>query len=151
MLGMGGSQLYIPILYWMGLDFKTEAIPLGMLLNVVNSGMAAMTYALKKMVIWQAALPFAMTRLILPIAGAWLNCQIPIKPLMAFFAAFAATAATLMLSGWKAKEGKTSPKGRILLGVLGKVFWGSLPALLDVAAALLLYPCSSTSLTARRS
>jgi len=44
MLGMGGSQLYIPILYWMGMDFKTEAIPLGMLLNVVNSASAAITY-----------------------------------------------------------------------------------------------------------
>ena len=44
MLGMGGSQLYIPILYWMGLDFKTEAVPLGMLLNVVNSSSAAFTY-----------------------------------------------------------------------------------------------------------
>lgn len=31
MLGLGGSGLYIPILYWMGLEFKTEAIPLGML------------------------------------------------------------------------------------------------------------------------
>ena len=36
MLGMGGSQLYIPILFWMGMDFKTEAIPLGMLLNAAN-------------------------------------------------------------------------------------------------------------------
>jgi hypothetical protein len=30
MLGMGGSQLYISILFWMGMDFKTEAVPLGM-------------------------------------------------------------------------------------------------------------------------
>ena len=40
MLGMGGSQLYIPVLFWLGMDFKTEAIPLGMLLNVVNSSSA---------------------------------------------------------------------------------------------------------------
>ena len=44
MLGMGGSQLYIPILFWLGMDFKTQAIPLGMLLNVVNSSSAAFTY-----------------------------------------------------------------------------------------------------------
>ena len=40
MLGMGGSQLVIPVLYWLGMDFKTEAIPLGMLLNIVSSSSA---------------------------------------------------------------------------------------------------------------
>ncbi|MFN2153111.1 MAG: TSUP family transporter, partial [Anaerolineales bacterium] len=58
MLGMGGSQLYIPILYWMGLDFKTEAVPLGMLLNVVNSSSAAFTYWRKKLIVWNVAIPF---------------------------------------------------------------------------------------------
>ena len=48
MLGMGGSQLYIPLLYWLGMDFKTEAIPLGMLLNLVNSGSAAVIYGRRK-------------------------------------------------------------------------------------------------------
>ncbi|MCD6400546.1 MAG: sulfite exporter TauE/SafE family protein [Anaerolineales bacterium] len=47
-LGMGGSQLYIPLLYWLGMDFKTEAIPLGMLLNLVNSGSAAVIYRRRK-------------------------------------------------------------------------------------------------------
>jgi hypothetical protein len=41
MLGIAGSQLYMPILFWSGMDFKTEAIPLGMLLNLVNSASAA--------------------------------------------------------------------------------------------------------------
>jgi len=119
MLGMGGSQLYIPILYWMGLDFKTEAIPLGMLLNVVNSATAATTYTIKKMIDWKAALPFAVTMIIFPPAGAWFNVKLPTKPLIAFFAIFTATAATLMLSGWKPKKGEMSSKGRIILGLSG--------------------------------
>jgi len=117
MLGLGGSGLYIPILYWMGLDFKTEAIPLGMLLNVVNSATAATTYTIKKIVDWRAALPFAVAMLIFPPVGALLNAQLPTKPLIGFFAVFTATAATLMLSGWKPKRGKMSSKGRILLGL----------------------------------
>jgi hypothetical protein len=117
MLGLGGSGLYIPILYWMGLDFKTEAIPLGMLLNVVNSATATTTYTIKKIVDWRAALPFAVTMLIFPPVGALLNAQLPTKPLIGFFAVFTATAATLMLSGWKPKRGKMSSKGRILLGL----------------------------------
>jgi len=117
MLGMGGSQLYIPILFWLGLDFKTEAIPLGMLLNVVNTATATTTYAIKKIVDWKAALPFAVTMLVFPPAGAWLNVQVPARPLIAFFAAFTATAATLMLSGWKPKQGKMSSRGRVILGL----------------------------------
>jgi len=130
MLGMGGSQLYIPILYWMGLDFKTEAIPLGMLLNVVNSATAATTYTIKKMVLWQTALPFAVAMLILPPVGAWLNAQIPTKALIAFFAAFTATAATLMLSGWKPQKGEMSSKGRILLGLSGGSILGLVAGLI---------------------
>jgi hypothetical protein len=140
MLGMGGSQLYIPILYWMGLDFKTEAIPLGMLLNVVNSGTAAITYTFKKMVIWQAALPFAVAMLILPLVGAWLNAQIPTKPLIAFFAVFTATAATLMLSGWKAKKGELSPKGRILLGLLEGSILGFIAGLIGRGGGAFIVP-----------
>jgi uncharacterized membrane protein YfcA len=110
MLGMGGSQLYIPILYWMGMDFKTEAIPLGMLLNVVNSSSAAITYGRKKLIAWRVAIPFA------PL-GVWLNVQLPVKPLLIFFALFTAAAAVLMLSGWKPKRGDMSPRGRVVLGL----------------------------------
>jgi uncharacterized membrane protein YfcA len=72
MLGMGGSQLYIPILFWLGMSFKAEAIPLGML---------------------------------------------PTKPVIVIFALFTATAAVLMLSGWRPARGKLSPRGRTILGV----------------------------------
>jgi hypothetical protein len=129
-LGMGGSQLYIPILYWVGLDFKTEAIPLGMLLNVVNTATATTTYTIKRMVDWKAALPFAVTMLLLPPVGAWLNFQLPTKPLIAFFAAFTATAATLMLSGWKPKQEKMSSRRRVILGLSGGSILGLVAGLI---------------------
>jgi uncharacterized membrane protein YfcA len=117
MLGMGGSQLYIPILYWMGLDFKTEAVPLGMLLNVVNSSSAAFTYARKKLIVWPVAIPFAVAMIAFAPLGVWLNVQLPVKPLLVFFALFTASAAVLMLSGWKPKRGDLSPRGRVALGL----------------------------------
>lgn len=117
MLGMGGSQLYVPILYWMGLDFKTEAIPLGMLLNVVNSSSAAVTYARKKLINWRVALPFGVAMIALAPVGARLNVELPVEPLLAFFAVFTACAALLMLSGWKPKRGELSPRGRVILGL----------------------------------
>jgi uncharacterized membrane protein YfcA len=117
MLGMGGSQLYIPILFWMGMDFKTQAVPLGMLLNVVNSTTAATIYARKKLVNWQVALPFGIAMVALAPIGTWLNIQLPVKPLLALFALFTAAAALLMLSGWKPKQGEMSVRGRVILGL----------------------------------
>ena len=117
MLGMGGSQLYIPILYWMGMDFKTEAVPLGMLLNVVNSGSAAFTYWRKNLIQWKVAIPFAVSMILFAPLGVWLNVHLPVKPLLVFFALFTAAAAILMLSGWKPKTGEMTPRKRILLGL----------------------------------
>jgi uncharacterized membrane protein YfcA len=117
MLGMGGSQLYIPILFWMGMDFKTEAIPLGMLLNVVNSSSAAITYERKKLINWTMALPFAIAMILLAPVGVWLNIQLPEKPLLLFFALFTAAAGVLMLSGWKPKREELSKRGLLTLGL----------------------------------
>jgi uncharacterized membrane protein YfcA len=117
MLGMGGSQLYIPILFWLGMDFKTEAIPLGMLLNVVNSSSAAITYGRKRLVAWRVAIPFAVTMIAFAPVGVFLNVQLPDKPLLVFFALFTASAAVLMLSGWRPQRGEMSSRSRVVLGL----------------------------------
>jgi uncharacterized membrane protein YfcA len=117
MIGMGGSQLYIPILYWLGMDFKTEAIPLGMLLNIVNSSSAAVTYGRKGLVAWRVAVPFAVAMIAFAPVGVWLNVRLPVKPLLVVFALFTALAAMLMLSGWKPRRGEMSSRGRVVLGV----------------------------------
>jgi uncharacterized membrane protein YfcA len=49
--------------------------------------------------------------------GVWLNIQLPVKPLLIFFALFTAAAAVLMLSGWKPKRGELSNRGRVILGL----------------------------------
>jgi uncharacterized protein len=140
MLGMGGSQLYIPILFWMGMDFKTEAIPLGMMLNVVNSGSAAVTYTRKKLVNWQVALPFGVAMIAFAPLGTWLNVQIPAKPLLIFFALFTAAAAVLMLSGWKPKSGDISPRGRIILGVTAGSVLGLIAGLIGRGGGSFIVP-----------
>jgi uncharacterized membrane protein YfcA len=130
MLGMGGSQLYIPILYWMGMDFKTEAIPLGMLLNIVNSSSAAFTYIRKKLIVWRVALPFAAAMILFAPLGVWLNVQLPVKPLLIFFALFTAAAGILMLSGWKPKQGEMSPRDRVVLGLSAGSALGTIAGLI---------------------
>ena len=117
MLGMGGAQLYIPVLFWLGMDFKTEAIPLGMLLNVVNSSSAAWTYGRRKLIDWKVATPFGIAMVIFAPVGTLVNISLPTGPVILIFALFTATAAVLMLSGWRPEKGSLSAHERVILGI----------------------------------
>jgi len=130
MLGMGGSQLYIPILFWLGMDFKTEAIPLGLLLNVVASTSAAVTYIRNRLVDWKVALPFAVGMLAMPPVGTWANVSLPTRPVILIFAAFTTLAAILTLSGWKPKEGLLRGRRRVVLGLVAGGVLGFLTGLI---------------------
>ncbi|GAB4569847.1 MAG: hypothetical protein Kow0077_03010 [Anaerolineae bacterium] len=117
MLGMGGGQLYVPILYWMGMDFKTQAVPLGMLLNFVNTFSATITYARHRLINWQVAIPFGLTMIVMAPVGTWLNVQLPVDLLLFILVLFTVAAAVLMLSGWKPSRGTLSARSRIILGL----------------------------------
>jgi len=113
MLGMGGFQLFIPVLYWLGMDFKTQTIPLGMLLNVVTSSSSAVTYTIKKMIDWKVAVPFGLSMIIFASVGAWTNIRLLTKPVILIFAVFTAAAAILMLCGKKPEKGILSSSKRL--------------------------------------
>jgi len=131
MLGMGGSQLYIPILFWMGMDFKTQAIPLGMLLNVVNTSNASFIYGRRGLINWRVALPFGLTMVVFAPLGALVNTTLPVEALILFFALFTAAAAILMLKGNKSRESMVgTPKRRMILGLSGGSVLGFVAGLL---------------------
>jgi len=130
LIGLGGSQLYIPILFWLGMDFKTQAIPLGMLLNVVNSSSAAWIYGRKKMIEWKIAVPFGISMILFAPIGTWIHVQLPTKPIILIFALFTAAAGVLMLSGWRPKSGGLSSRQRIVLGITAGSVLGFLAGLI---------------------
>ncbi|BBB33349.1 conserved hypothetical protein [Thermotomaculum hydrothermale] len=129
MLGMGGAQIYIPILFWSGLDFKTEALPLGILLSVVNSSSATITYARKKLIDWRIGLLFGITMLAFAPIGAYFSKIVPTRLLIFIFALFTAISGTLMWIGWQPKN-KMTDKNRTVLGLLGGSGLGFLAGLI---------------------
>ena len=88
MLGMGGSQLYVPILYWLGMDFKNQAIHLGLLLNLCVQLSAFSIYSRERLVRFRIALPFALMMIVCAPLGAMLNFNLPMKPIIFLFAVF---------------------------------------------------------------
>ncbi len=117
MLGMGGSQLYIPILYWLGLNFKHEAIPLGLLLNIVTSASAAFTYYRHGLIRIRLAIPFAVTMTVCAPIGAFINFQVPTKLVILVFALFTLAGSILAATNWKPKKKVESKRAEIILGI----------------------------------
>ena len=119
MLGMGGSQVMIPALLWMGMDFKTEVIPLALSLNLISSVSASATYARARLIDWRAALPFALGAVVLAPVGAWANVGLPKRFLIGIFAVLTIVGAVLMAMGWRPRTKPGSNRRRIALGASG--------------------------------
>ncbi|MBN2208989.1 MAG: sulfite exporter TauE/SafE family protein [Candidatus Coatesbacteria bacterium] len=140
MLGMGGCQVLVPALFWMGMDFKTEAIPLALLLNLVTSSSAVLTYARRELIDWRTGFPFALGALALAPLGAWANTRLASRFLIGVFAIEAALASAVMLSAWRPKRAVGSQRGRIMLGVGGGGTLGFLCGLIGRGGGSLAVP-----------
>lgn len=70
MLGLGGALVFVPLLHWLGFDLKTVAIPLGLALNAVNTGLALRLYHRQALVDWTGIWPMAVTVVLAAPVGA---------------------------------------------------------------------------------
>ncbi|MEF8825347.1 MAG: sulfite exporter TauE/SafE family protein [Halapricum sp.] len=105
MLGMGGGQLYVPILFWMGFDFTTQAVPLGILLNVVVGGSSTVTYVREQLVDWRIGIPFGLAMVVFAPLGAYATTWFPTDTIVAVLALFTAAAAVFIASGYQPRQG----------------------------------------------
>lgn len=118
MLGLGGGQLYVPIFYWLGMDLKTEAIPLGLLLNFITQFSAATIYLRKKLVEVVAGGPIIITSLVFPVLGAFFTHYISARIIILIIGVLLIVVATQTLFNWKPGSGKFSRRQKIILGLL---------------------------------
>ena len=142
MLGLGGAMLYIPVFHWFGLDFKSVAIPTGLLLNGITALSAASYYIRAKMVDIKGSLPLIATSFIGAPVGAYFTRFFPIRTLVLLFALAMAFAGGRMLltSGHADKEHIMSYKWRLLLMGTGGFVIGFIAGLLGVGGGFLFVP-----------
>ena len=131
MLGRGGGTLYVPILFWLGMNLKTQAIPLSILLGLTTSSTATFTYGLKKEVDWKLALPFGATMVAFAPLGARINLGMSPESLILIFAVFTILATIPLLK----KNSKRTVKSFNLnkgmkVGTLGGSLLGFLAGLI---------------------
>ena len=142
MLGLGGGMVYVPVLSWAGFDVKEVAIPLGLLLNGLNTLLALIPFARKKLVDWKGGAAMALAALVLSPIGAYFAKYVSKDTLMIIFAVVIVVAAIRMI--WTAK--KAEPETMMPLGkrsaycsIIG-AFAGFMGGLLGLGGGFIIAP-----------
>jgi len=142
MLGLGGAMLYIPAFHWFAYDFKSVAIPTGLLLNGITALSAAIFYYRAKMVDVKGSIPLIVTSFIGAPIGAYFTKMISTDVLILLFAlAMIFAGGKMLLSAGQPEKDHMMPTGKrmILMGMAG-LFIGFIAGLLGVGGGFLFVP-----------
>jgi uncharacterized membrane protein YfcA len=142
MLGLGGAMLYIPAFHWFAYDFKSVAIPTGLLLNGITALSAAVFYFRAKMVDIKGSIPLIITSFIGAPLGAYFTKMISTDVLILLFAlAMIFAGGKMLTNAGQPEKDHMMPAGRrmILMGIAG-LFIGFIAGLLGVGGGFLFVP-----------
>ena len=142
MLGLGGGMVYVPVLNWAGFDMVSVAIPLGLLLNGLNTALVLIPFARKNMVDWKGGAVMAATALIASPLGAMTSEHVPVQTLKILFAAMVVAAAlrTLWASKQEEPEAMMSLKKRSVIGFFVGGFAGFIGGMLGLEGGFIIAP-----------
>ncbi len=142
MLGLGGAMLYIPVFHWFGYDFKSVAIPTGLLLNGITALSAALFYLRAKMVDIKGSIPLIISSFIGAPVGAYFTKLVPTRTLILLFAIAMVFAGGRMLitSARPEKDKMMEFRLRMTLMSIGGFFIGFIAGLLGVGGGFLFVP-----------
>lgn len=142
MLGLGGGMVYVPVLKWAGFSVKDVAIPLGLLLNGLNTLLALIPFARKKLVDWKGGMAMAVSALVFAPLGAYLAKYVPTEALMIAFAGVVIIAAIRMI--WTSNQTEPDEKmpilKRSLIGSAVGAFAGLIGGLLGIGGGFIIAP-----------
>lgn len=141
-------MVYVPILKWAGLDYKNVVIPLGLLLNGLNTLLALIPYHKAKLVDYRGMWPMGVTAVIFAPIGALVTPFVPKKTLILLFVVFVFMAALkVFYDFWKTKkaDGITTKKMLSLahkqwIGALFGVLIGFIGGLLGIGGGFIIAP-----------
>ncbi len=142
MLGLGGGMVYVPVLKWAGFSVKEVAIPLGLLLNGLNTLLALIPFARKKLVDWKGGSAMAGAALVFAPIGAYAAQFVPVKQLLILFAIAVFIAAIRMIGFAKKPEPEAMMplKKRSAIGVGVGALAGFAGGLLGIGGGFIIAP-----------
>ena len=142
MLGLGGGMVYVPVLNWAGFDMVKVAIPLGLLLNGLNTLLVLIPFARKKLVDWKGGAVMAVMALIAAPLGAMTSDKVPVQTLKILFAAMVVAAAIRMI--WSSKKAEPEKMmsfvKRSIIGFFVGAFAGFVGGMLGLGGGFIIAP-----------
>ncbi len=142
MLGLGGGMVYVPILKWAGFSVKEVAIPLGLLLNGLNTFLALIPYTRKKLVDWKGGSSMAVAALIAAPVGAYTSRCVPVRTLLILFAfmVFLASVRMTFFAFRNEPDEKINAVKRAVIGVFVGAAAGFIGGLLGLGGGFIIAP-----------
>jgi len=142
MLGLGGGMVYVPVLKWAGFPVKEVAIPLGLLLNGLNTLLALIPYARKKLVDWKGGMAMAAAAFVMAPVGAYSAQFVPVRTLLILFAIAVLAAAVRMILFARQPEPETIMplRKRSLIGGVVGGFAGFMGGMLGLGGGFIIAP-----------
>lgn len=139
-MGLGGGMLYVPILTWLGLPLKTGAIPLGLLLNGLNTLLAFLRYWREGLVDFRGGAPAALAAVIGAPLGAQLAHALPTQVLLGLFALGLLVAGGRSLAGGPRRSWALSARLRLMVGAGTGAVAGFVGGLLGLGGGFIVAP-----------
>jgi len=140
MLGMGGGQLYTPAFYWLGLDLRTEAIPLALWLSFSSQSAAALNYWRHGLVQFRAGLPITAGLVIFAPVGAVVGHHAPEKVILFLFASMTVAALLQISIRWRPAARSLSHPALVVSSLLGGAAIGFLAGMVGRGGGSLVVP-----------
>ena len=142
MLGLGGGMVYVPVLNWAGYDLVTVALPLGLLLNGLNTSLALIQFNKKKLVDWKGGIFMAVSALVASPVGAITSKYVNQSDLKLIFAIAVLFAAVRMMrqANKKEPEQKAELRKRIIIGIIVGLSIGFLGGMLGIGGGFVFAP-----------
>jgi uncharacterized protein len=142
MLGQGGALVFVPVLAWAGFAVKEVAIPLALLLNGLNTLLALIPYARKRLVDWKGGLAMTAAGFAAAPLGAYAVGFVSVRTVLALFAVAVLVAAGRMLLAARQSEPTRmmSLRRRSTIGAMVGGFAGFMSGLLGVGGGFIIAP-----------
>ncbi|WP_292485212.1 sulfite exporter TauE/SafE family protein [Methanohalobium sp.] len=142
-IGTGGSTIYVPLLYWIGIDLHI-IIPTVLLINTFATGSATISYTKKRMVDFKTAIPLILTSVVGAPVGAYFSKSTPQDLLILIFAVFLLLIGIHMVfTSYRIGHLKCTGRGtrkNVIIGLISGFMIGIVAGLLGLSGGVFIVP-----------